>query len=84
VVYAGLTDAGLVAAERGALAYAAALREYLLPAIPAEKLVEFGRLMRSLDPLVSDATEAPDEAEVEDLPAQRDPALPDRRRRGRD
>jgi len=78
VVYAGLTDVGLATAQRGALIYAAAIREYLLPVIPAQRLAELAELTSSLGTLV---TEPADEAPV---PVQRDPALPDRRRRGRD
>jgi DNA-binding MarR family transcriptional regulator len=79
VIYAGLTELGLATAQRGAMIYAAGIREYLVPAIPAERLAELGTLMGSLAALAPDTGDDGD-----DLPAQRDPALPDRRRRGRD
>jgi DNA-binding MarR family transcriptional regulator len=79
VVYAGLTDLGLSTAKRGALIYAAGIREYLLPAIPAASLAELAKLTSSFEKLVPDSVD-----EGEQVPVQRDPALPDRRRRGRD
>jgi DNA-binding MarR family transcriptional regulator len=79
VVYAGLTDLGLSTAQRGALIYAAGIREYLLPAIAAENLIELAGRMSSLEGLVGENMD-----DTEDGLTQRDPALPDRRRRGRD
>jgi DNA-binding MarR family transcriptional regulator len=78
VVYAGLTELGLSTAQRGALIYAAGIREYLLPAISAESLAELAKLTSSFEALVPDAEDG------EQVATQRDPALPDRRRRGRD
>jgi DNA-binding MarR family transcriptional regulator len=85
VVYAGLTELGLAKAQHASMIYAAAIHESLLPAIGADQLIELAKLTSTFAEFGAEAA-GPDVTELagESVATQRDPALPDRRRRGRD
>jgi DNA-binding MarR family transcriptional regulator len=79
VVHATLTDEGLALARKADAAYVAALRRRLQGAVDS---VELEKVATALVALAAEQA-ADDAAVAEEMISERDPALPDRRGRGR-
>lgn len=76
VIYAGLTADGLRLARKTERTYRAAVSEYVVEVLTADKLTLLAALTEPLDRVLVDEAKGPAAA-----PVPRDPALPDRRRR---
>jgi DNA-binding MarR family transcriptional regulator len=80
VVYAALTEKGTEIATQTLEIYRAGLREHVLSVLSPARLAELADVMRTLDAWHDEHADASDD----DLLTARDPALPERRGRGRE
>lgn len=81
VVYATLTDAGRIAAQRADEQYLAALHEHVLGALPVTQLVELSEALAALHAHTATAdTDDPDDS-ADSVGATHDHAVPERRAR---
>lgn len=78
VVYASLTTYGMEVAERSVRRYLEALRTHVVGVLSAARLRELAEILRTLSGTHTDGAD-PDDMVL----TERDPALPDRRGRGR-
>jgi len=82
VVYAALTTKGTKVAKDSAAVYRAALAEYIRGVLPASSLDQLAEAARTLRDAHTEAG-APGPHDVDHVLTERDPALPERRGRGR-
>lgn len=82
VVFAALTPKGIQQAETSQGLYRDALREHVLDVLSAQRLSALASTMRKLHEVHEDPEISASDT-VEQVVTQRDPALPDRRGRGR-
>jgi len=82
VVYAALTPKGMRQAKTSIALYQAGLREHVLDVVSAEHLAEMAAAMRLLRDVHAEP-HIPGTADPDVVRTERDPALPERRGRGR-
>lgn len=82
VVYAALTPKGVKVAKESAALYRAALDEHLVGVLPARSFAVLAEIARALRDAHADP-EARGTHDVDHVLTERDPALPERRGRGR-
>jgi DNA-binding MarR family transcriptional regulator len=82
VVYAALTSKGVKLAKDSATLYRAALEEHLVGVLPARSLAQLADIARALRDAHAEG-DALGTHDVDHVLTERDPALPERRGRGR-
>jgi len=82
VVYAALTSKGVKLAKDSATLYRAALAEHLVGVLPARSLAQLADIARMLRDAHTES-DAPGTHDADHVLTERDPALPERRGRGR-